>query len=89
MVRRQQMRKAVESKKCDGQHIACDASFGAAANFEVDDFVLWSRIDPRLSAFQRMVHWFGLFVVTEMKMHCFEAKILITKVRDDVCELKL
>ena len=89
MVRRQQMRKAVESKKCDGQHTACDASSGAAAKFELDNFVWLSRIDPRLSDFKRMVHWFGLFVITEMKMHCFEAKNLITEALNDVYELKL
>ncbi|CAI5746325.1 unnamed protein product [Peronospora destructor] len=85
--RLQQMHKVVESSKRDRQQVARDASSGAAANFEVGDFVLWSRVDPRLSGSKLIVSWVswvGLFVVTGIKEHCFEAENLITKARNDV-----
>lgn len=66
------MPKFLESSKCDRQQAARDASSSAVANFDVGDFVLWSRLDPRLSGSKLMVSWFVPFVVTGIKEHCLK-----------------
>lgn len=70
MIRLQQMGKVVESSKRGLQDAVPDASIGAAANFEVGDFVMRSRVDPQLR-----VRCVGPFVVTEIKENCFEGVI--------------
>nr|CCA25706.1 conserved hypothetical protein [Albugo laibachii Nc14] len=82
--RLQQMHKVVESSKRHRQQAARDASSSAAANFQVSDFILWSRVEPRLSGSKLMFRWVGPFLVTGIKKHYFEVENLITKARNDV-----
>ncbi|TDH71638.1 hypothetical protein CCR75_001764 [Bremia lactucae] len=60
------------------------ASNHRPANFEVREFVLWSRIDPRLTASKLTVRWVGPFAVEEVKEHSFLIKNILTGSLHDV-----
>ncbi|KAF1317462.1 hypothetical protein FI667_g14764, partial [Globisporangium splendens] len=57
---------------------------GAVCNFTEGDFVLWSRVDSRLSGNKLMVRWVGPFRVLESLPHSFVIEHLITKSKFDV-----
>ncbi|OWY97132.1 hypothetical protein PHMEG_00032417 [Phytophthora megakarya] len=51
---------------------------GSLANFDVGDFVLWSRIDQRLPNNKLLGHWIGPFRITAACPHSFKIEHLIT-----------
>ncbi|POM74796.1 Hypothetical protein PHPALM_8188 [Phytophthora palmivora] len=53
-------------------------SKGIECNFSVGDFVLWSRIDSRLSTDKLLARWVGPFEVTETAPHSFTIRHLVT-----------
>lgn len=53
-------------------------------NFHVGDYVLWSRIDPRLAGNKLMVQWVGPFEVIEALPHSFIIRSLLTQDKFDV-----
>ncbi|KAE9356793.1 hypothetical protein PR003_g2148 [Phytophthora rubi] len=55
-----------------------DKSAGTPCNFTKGDFVLWPRIDSRLSNNKLLVRWFGTFEVTEALPHSFKVRHLVT-----------
>ncbi|OWY94441.1 hypothetical protein PHMEG_00035828 [Phytophthora megakarya] len=57
---------------------------GTPANFDVGDFVLWSRVDQRLPTNKLLGQWVGPFKVIEAKQHSFLIKHLITGREYDV-----
>eukprot|EP00644_Phytophthora_capsici_P010464 jgi/Phyca11/116403/e_gw1.30.201.1 len=59
-------------------------SKGTPCNFSVGDFVLWSRIDKRLSTNKLLARWIGPFEVIEDRPHSFVIRHLITKQQFDV-----
>ncbi|DBA00792.1 TPA: hypothetical protein N0F65_004697 [Lagenidium giganteum] len=50
---------------------------GTSVQFDVGDYVLWSRIDKRLTPSKRLARWVGPFVVTEARSHSFIVKHLL------------
>eukprot|EP00644_Phytophthora_capsici_P008989 jgi/Phyca11/102196/e_gw1.6.403.1 len=59
-------------------------SKGTPCNVSVGDFVLWSRIDKRLSTNKLLARWIGPFEVIEDHPHSFVIRHLITKQQFDV-----
>ncbi|POM71797.1 Hypothetical protein PHPALM_11581, partial [Phytophthora palmivora] len=57
---------------------------GTPANFDVGDFVLWSRVDQRLPSNKLLGQWLGPFKVVEANQHSFLIKHLITGREYDV-----
>ncbi|GMF14275.1 unnamed protein product [Phytophthora lilii] len=57
---------------------------GSVGNFEVGDFVLWSRVDSRLQGNKLLVRWVGPFRVVEARQHAFVVEHLITKGKIEV-----
>ncbi|KAG6618434.1 uncharacterized protein IUM83_01443 [Phytophthora cinnamomi] len=57
---------------------------GSVCNFEVGDFVLWSRVDSRLQGNKLLVRWVGPFRVLEARQHSFIVEHLITKDKVEV-----
>ncbi|OWY98346.1 hypothetical protein PHMEG_00030909, partial [Phytophthora megakarya] len=53
-------------------------SSGTPCNFTEGDFVLWSRIDSRLSNNKLLVRWVGPFEVTKALPHSFKVRHLVT-----------
>ncbi|KAG3088759.1 hypothetical protein PI124_g17637 [Phytophthora idaei] len=51
---------------------------GTPANFDIGDFVLWSRIDERLPNNKLLGQWIGPFKVTEALPHSFKIEHLVT-----------
>ncbi|OWY97272.1 hypothetical protein PHMEG_00032249 [Phytophthora megakarya] len=51
---------------------------GSTVNFDVGDFVLWSRIDQRLPNNKLLGQWIGPFKVIEAKPHSFAIQHLIS-----------
>lgn len=51
---------------------------GTACNFEVGDFVLWSRVDQRLSNNKLLGQWVGPFQIIQSRPHSFVIKHLVT-----------
>ncbi|KAG6619416.1 uncharacterized protein IUM83_13636 [Phytophthora cinnamomi] len=51
---------------------------GTPVNFDVGDFVLWSRIDQRLPNNKLLGQWVGPFKVTEAQPHSFKIEHLVT-----------
>uniref|UniRef100_H3GNY2 Chromo domain-containing protein n=1 Tax=Phytophthora ramorum TaxID=164328 RepID=H3GNY2_PHYRM len=51
---------------------------GTPVNFDVGDFVLWSRIDQRLPNNKLLGQWVGPFKVTEALPHSFKIEHLVT-----------
>ncbi|ETL31580.1 hypothetical protein L916_15660 [Phytophthora nicotianae] len=51
---------------------------GTSVNFDVSDFVLWSRIDQRLPNLKLLGQWVGPFEVVKALPHSFEVKHLVT-----------
>ena len=58
------------------------ASNHRSANFEVGEFVLWSRINP--SALKLTVRWVGPFAIEAVKGHSFLIENILTISLDDV-----
>ncbi|KAE9127003.1 hypothetical protein PF007_g5779 [Phytophthora fragariae] len=56
-------------------------SKGIECNFSVGDFVLWSRIDSRLSTNKLLARWVGPFEVVETAPHSFTIRHLLTNKR--------
>ncbi|KAE9360834.1 hypothetical protein PF008_g1643 [Phytophthora fragariae] len=59
VIARKEQRRAYELLKAKGQ----------TCNFEVGDFVLWSRVDKRMRGSKLLVRWVGPFRVTEALSH--------------------
>ncbi|KAG6616303.1 uncharacterized protein IUM83_03561 [Phytophthora cinnamomi] len=57
---------------------------GIPVNFDVGDFVLWSRIDQRLPNNKLLGHWVGPFKVVAALAHSFEIEHLVTGRKYDV-----
>ncbi|GMF41585.1 unnamed protein product [Phytophthora fragariaefolia] len=57
---------------------------GNPANFDVGDFVLWSRIDRRLPNHKLLGHWVGPFKVVAALPHSFEIEHLVTERKYEV-----
>eukprot|EP00644_Phytophthora_capsici_P019272 jgi/Phyca11/132445/e_gw1.167.10.1 len=57
---------------------------GQLCNFEVGDFVLWSRIDKRLRGNKLLVRWVGPFLVLRALPHSFVVQHLLTGDEYDV-----
>ncbi|KAE9062778.1 hypothetical protein PF010_g29265 [Phytophthora fragariae] len=57
---------------------------GSVVNFDVGDFVLWSRIDQRLPNNKLLGQWVGPFKVIEAKPHSFVIQHLISGREYDV-----
>lgn len=57
---------------------------GSVVNFDVGDYVLWSRIDQRLPDNKLLGQWLGPFKITEAKPHSFMIQHLITGREYDV-----
>lgn len=57
---------------------------GTPVNFDVGDFVLWSRIEQRLPNHKLLGQWVGPFEVVKALPHSFEVKHLVTGRVDDV-----
>ncbi|EGZ28870.1 hypothetical protein PHYSODRAFT_470713 [Phytophthora sojae] len=53
-------------------------SKGVECNFSVGDFVLWSRIDSRLSVDRLLARWVGPFEVVNTAPHLFDIRHLVT-----------
>ncbi|POM62866.1 LOW QUALITY PROTEIN: hypothetical protein PHPALM_27929 [Phytophthora palmivora] len=53
-------------------------SKGIECNFSVGDFILWSRIDSRMSTDKLLARWDGPFEVTETAPHSFTIRHLVT-----------
>ncbi|KAE8900974.1 hypothetical protein PF005_g10800 [Phytophthora fragariae] len=51
---------------------------GTPVNFDVGDFVLWSRIDQRLPNNKLLGQWVGPFKVIEALPHSFKIEHLVT-----------
>ncbi|GMF33969.1 unnamed protein product [Phytophthora fragariaefolia] len=51
---------------------------GTTTNFDVGDYVLWSRLDERLAHNKLLVQWVGPFAVTEARPHSFMIRHLLT-----------
>ncbi|GMG17270.1 unnamed protein product [Phytophthora fragariaefolia] len=51
---------------------------GTPANFDVGDYVLWSRIDQRLPNRKLLGHWVGPFKVIAALPHSFEIEHLLS-----------
>ncbi|KAG3185701.1 hypothetical protein PC128_g13234 [Phytophthora cactorum] len=78
------MHKNVQDKK-ERRHVQDMAAHkGSISNFDVGDFVLWSRIDQRLPNNKLLGQWAGLFKVTEAKPHSFVIQHLISDREYDV-----
>ncbi|OWZ07275.1 hypothetical protein PHMEG_00020358 [Phytophthora megakarya] len=60
---------------------------GSVMNFDVGDFVLWSRIDQRLPDNKLLAQWFGLFKVTEARQRSFSIQHLVTGREYDTTDL--
>ncbi|KAJ8574948.1 hypothetical protein ON010_g4263 [Phytophthora cinnamomi] len=60
------------------------AAQGTPVNFDVGDFVLWSRIDKRLPNNKLLGHWVGPFRVVTALVHSFEVEHLVTGRKYDV-----
>ncbi|KAE9009233.1 hypothetical protein PR001_g16486 [Phytophthora rubi] len=57
---------------------------GVVCNFEVGDYVLWSRIDARLPTRKLLGRWVGPFIVAEAKRNSFIIRNLITGKQHEV-----
>ncbi|POM80628.1 Hypothetical protein PHPALM_1510 [Phytophthora palmivora] len=53
-------------------------SKGQICNFEVRDFVLWSRVDTRMRGHKQLVRWVGPFRVAQALSHSFIVSHLLT-----------
>jgi transposase InsO family protein len=53
-------------------------------NFSVGDYVLWPRIDSRLSVNKLLARWVGPFVAVETRPHSFVIRHLVTKAQYEV-----
>ncbi|POM59533.1 hypothetical protein PHPALM_31721 [Phytophthora palmivora] len=53
-------------------------SKGQICNFEVGDFVLWSRVDTRMRGHKLLVHWVGPYRVAQALSHSFIVSHLLT-----------
>ncbi|ETN01130.1 hypothetical protein PPTG_17556 [Phytophthora nicotianae INRA-310] len=47
------------------------ATKGSTANFEIGNYVLWSRVDQRFSKDKLLAQWVGPFAVTEARPYSF------------------
>ncbi|OWZ08216.1 hypothetical protein PHMEG_00019275 [Phytophthora megakarya] len=65
---RKEKRRAYELAKGKGQ----------TCNFEVGDFVLWSRVDKRMRGGKLLVRWVGPFKITQALSHSFIVAHLLT-----------
>ncbi|OWY94570.1 hypothetical protein PHMEG_00035657, partial [Phytophthora megakarya] len=54
------------------------AHIGTPTNFDIGDFVLWSRIDQRLPNRKLLGHWVGPFKVIAALPHSFHIEHLVT-----------
>ncbi|KAG2875095.1 hypothetical protein PC117_g27471 [Phytophthora cactorum] len=72
------MHKKVQDEKEHRRVQDMAAHKGSMANFDVGDFVLWSRIDQRLSDNKLLEQWVGPFKVIEAKPHSFVIQHLIS-----------
>ncbi|POM76483.1 Hypothetical protein PHPALM_6268 [Phytophthora palmivora] len=60
-----------------------------AANFDISDFVLWSRVDQRLPNHKRLGDWVGPFKIVIALPHSFEIEHLVTGQKYDVQAFRL
>ncbi|POM69904.1 Hypothetical protein PHPALM_13766 [Phytophthora palmivora] len=51
---------------------------GTPCNFDVGDFVLWSRVDQRLTSNKLLEQWVGPFQIVRTRPHSFVIKHLVT-----------
>uniref|UniRef100_H3H8H0 Reverse transcriptase n=1 Tax=Phytophthora ramorum TaxID=164328 RepID=H3H8H0_PHYRM len=51
---------------------------GTTTNFDVGDYVLWSRVDERLAHNKLLTQWVGPFAVSEARPHYFMIRHLLT-----------
>jgi transposase InsO family protein len=80
----QQMHDEVVDHKERTQLYQKMAKEGTLENFNVGDFVLWSRVDERLRGNKLMVRWVGPFRVTEALEYSFIIEHLITGDKTEV-----
>ncbi|ETL86340.1 hypothetical protein L917_14226 [Phytophthora nicotianae] len=57
---------------------------GSTVNFDIGDYVLWSRVDQRLSKDKLLAQWVGPFAVTEARPHSFVIRHLLSGVTYEV-----
>jgi transposase InsO family protein len=79
-----EMHTAVVSRKEQRRLYEMSRHRGQVNNFEVGDYVLWSRVDKRLHGGKLMVRWVGPFRVTEALPHSFLVQHLLTGDKYDV-----
>jgi hypothetical protein len=51
---------------------------GSICNFDIGDYVLWSKIDARLPNNKLLGQWLGPFRITEAFPHAFKVEHLVT-----------
>ncbi|OWZ09302.1 hypothetical protein PHMEG_00018017 [Phytophthora megakarya] len=65
--------------KVDGKTAILSGSIGGVAcNFDTGDYVLWSRVDKRISTHKLLARWVGPFKVVQLLPNSFMIKHLIT-----------
>ncbi|ETP27948.1 hypothetical protein F442_22767 [Phytophthora nicotianae P10297] len=62
---------------------------GQLCNFTVGDYVLWSRVDSRLTGGKLLVRWVGPFRVTEARPYSFMVQHLLNGKEYEVHESRL
>ncbi|OWY93050.1 hypothetical protein PHMEG_00037692 [Phytophthora megakarya] len=80
----QVMHKEANTYKEKKRLYAMARSKGSICNFEVGDFVLWSRVDSRLQGNKLLVRWVGPFRVVEARQHSFIVEHLLTRAQVEV-----
>ncbi|GMF55364.1 unnamed protein product [Phytophthora fragariaefolia] len=51
---------------------------GSTTNFDIGDYVLWSRVDERLARNKLLAQWVGPFTVAEAPPHSFVIRHLLS-----------
>ncbi|KAF1323287.1 hypothetical protein FI667_g4734, partial [Globisporangium splendens] len=74
----QQMHREVVNVKERKRLRDMAAATRATANFDIGDYVLWSRVDQRLTVNKLLAQWVGPFMVTEARPHSFLIRHLLT-----------
>ncbi|KAF1314579.1 hypothetical protein FI667_g16581, partial [Globisporangium splendens] len=78
------MHTVVVDKREKNRLAAIARSKGGECNFEVGDFVLWSRVDKRFRGNKLLACWIGPFRVVEALFHSFVIEHLLTGAKYDV-----
>ncbi|GMF30979.1 unnamed protein product [Phytophthora fragariaefolia] len=59
-------------------------SKGSPCNFDMGDYVLWPRVDKRISTNKLLARWVGPFKVVELRPNSFMIKHLLTGMEYEV-----